>query len=340
MKMRFSVGAGQGLRIDQVVDFVRTAEECGFSQVTFPDMPAGNRDVQVLLTLTALNTKRIHMGQGVTDPLTYHPSVVANATATVNELSGGRAFVGLGAGGRYGKSMKPVPLQDLRDAVLFLKDYSSGREAIWKGAKMHSEWVRQPLRVVLAVDGPRACQMAGELADGIMFLGVHPEYVKWRRELLQQGAQKAGRDLSKVEVFSRTIVYPARSREEAHYEVRPYIAGFEYISRALTSDVPANKDLRRRLEKADPGVVEQVLADYAAYQSARAKGDPRPWSDIVSQRTLDFFCIVGPENDICQRIEELGRLGVNNITTMLSTIRKPQDLMHRISDHIMPHFRN
>ncbi len=340
MNMNFSVGTGQGIRIDQVAGFAQTAEECGFSHITFPDMPAGNRDVQVQLTLTALNTHRIHMGQGVTDPLTFHPSVIANSTATIDELSGGRAFVGLGAGGRYGKSMKPVPLQDLRDAVLFIKDYSSGREAIWKGAKMHSEWVRNPLRVYLAVDGPKACEMAGELADGIMFLGVHPEYVRWRMEMFHRGAQKASRDFSVIDIFVRTIVYPCRSREQAHHEVRPYIAGFEYISQALTSDIPVNKELRLRLEKAAPGLAEQILADYQAYRVAKARGDNTPWSEIASQRTFDFFCITGPDEDICRRIEELGRLGVTNVTTMLSTKMRPQDLMRLISNRIMPHFRN
>ena len=99
MHMSFSVGTGRVTDIRHVARLARTADECGYSRISFPDTPAVNRDVHVMMTVTALNTRRIHIGHGVTDPLNFHPCVIANATATIDELSGGRAYVGLGAGG-------------------------------------------------------------------------------------------------------------------------------------------------------------------------------------------------------------------------------------------------
>ncbi len=340
MKMRFSVGLGQGTNIHQVAQLARTAEECGYSQINFPDMPAFNRDVQVMMTIAALNTHRIRIGQGVTDPFTFHPSVIANATATVDELSGGRAYVGLGAGGRWGKAMQPVSLQTLREAVRFIKRYTSGEEAEWKGARMHSEWVRRPLPVYLAVEGPRACEMAGEVADGILFLGIHPEHVKWRLELIEKGAQKAGRRLSDIDICARAVVYPAKSKGEAMKEIRPFLAGFEYIYHALQHPTPATAELRQRLDKADPGVTETLIRDYELYASRQKQGDRTPWAEVVNQRTVDFFNLTGAPSDICERMEELGRLGVSNISTMLYTLMDKNQLMRLISDTIMPNFRN
>jgi 5,10-methylenetetrahydromethanopterin reductase len=106
MRMKFSVGTGRITDISQAAQLARTAEECGYSRISFPDTPAFNRDVHVMMTVAAMNTHLIHIGHGVTDPVTVHPSVIANATATVDELSGGRAYVGLGAGGPYGKSSR------------------------------------------------------------------------------------------------------------------------------------------------------------------------------------------------------------------------------------------
>ena len=57
------------------------------------------RDVYVMMTIAAQNTSRIQIGHGVTIPETRHPSVTANATATVAELAPGRIFLGIGAGG-------------------------------------------------------------------------------------------------------------------------------------------------------------------------------------------------------------------------------------------------
>ena len=51
-----------------------------------------------MMTTAALKTQRIPIGHGFTDPFTFHLFVIAKATATVDELSGGRAYVGLGPG--------------------------------------------------------------------------------------------------------------------------------------------------------------------------------------------------------------------------------------------------
>ena len=53
-----------------------------------------------MMTIAALNTRRIKISHGVTVPYTRHPSVTANATATIDELSGGRAILGIGSGGK------------------------------------------------------------------------------------------------------------------------------------------------------------------------------------------------------------------------------------------------
>ena len=339
MHMNFSVGTGRVADIHQVATLARTAEECGYSRISFPDTPAFNRDVHVMMTVAALNTHRIHIGQGFTDPLTFHPFVIANATATVDELSGGRAYVGLGAGGPYGKSMKPVAIRELRDAIHFIRTCTSGEEAQWKGVRMRSEWVGRPLPIYMAVDGPRACRLAGELADGVVFLGVHPEHVKWRLELIEEGARKADRRLSDIEVCVRGVVYPSRSKEDALAGLSPHVAGLEYIHRAFRNPTPATAELRRRLDRADPGVTETLMRDYDRFAAKRQRGDEHEWARAVSRRSLDFFSLAGPPDEIIHRIEELGMLGVSNISTMLHTPMNKNQLMKLISDTIMPGFR-
>jgi 5,10-methylenetetrahydromethanopterin reductase len=340
MHMNFSVGTGRITDIQQAAQLARTAEESGYTRISFPDTPAFNRDVHVMMTIAALNTHRIHVGQGFTDPFTFHPFVIANATATVDELSGGRAYVGLGAGGPYGKSMKPVPIQELRDAVQFIKAYTSGEEVEWKGARLHSEWIRRPLPIYLAVEGPKACQLAGELADGIVFLGVHPEHVKWRLELIEKGAQKVGRRLSDIDICARGVVYPCKSKEEALSGISPHFAGLEYMYNAFQNPTPDMAELRKRLDQADPGLTETLIKDYDTFAARRQKGDEHQWSKVVSQRSLDFFSLAGTPNEITHRIEELGRLGVSNISTMLYTPMDKNQLMRLISDTIMPDFSN
>ena len=340
MHMRFSVGTGRISDVRLVAQLARTADECGYSRISFPDTPAVNRDVHVMMTIAALNTHRIHIGHGVTDPITVHPSVIANATATIDELSAGRAYVGLGAGGPYGKSMKPATNRELRDAVRFIKDYTAGKEAEWKGARIRSEWVTRPLPVYMAVEGPRACRLAGELADGIIFLGVHPDHVKWRLELIERGARKAGRRLSDIDIGVRAVIYPSKSREEALSNTSPHVAGLEYMQRALRNPTPELAELRRRLDTNDPGLVDTLIRDYDAFAARRRRGDEHQWTQAVSQRSLEFFSLAGTPEEITRRIEELGRLGVSGISTMLYTPMDKSELLRSISDTIMPNFRS
>ena len=235
--------------------------------------------------------------------------------------------------------MKPVAIQELRDAIQFIRTCTSGEEAEWKGARMHSEWIGRPLPIYMAVEGPRACRLAGELADGIIFLGVHPEHVKWRLELIEKGALKAGRRLSDIDIGVRGVVYPCKSKEEALSGISPHVAGLEYMHRAFQNPTPAMTELRRRLDRADPGLTETLMRDYDTFAAKRRRGDEHQWAEVVSQRSLDFFSLAGTPDEITHRIEALGRLGVSNISTMLYTPMDKNRLMRLISETIMPSFR-
>ena len=113
MKMNFTVGMGRNIPIYDVPAHAKAAEECGFDMMGWVDQPNLSRDMYSSLTVAALNTSRIRLMSAVTDPITYHPSVTATAHATLNEVSGGRAVLGLGAGGRFGKSMRPRTTKEI-----------------------------------------------------------------------------------------------------------------------------------------------------------------------------------------------------------------------------------
>src|SRR5262249_26535081 len=77
---------------------VKLLEEMGFDVALIPDSQALAREVYVTLTACATNTNTITLGTGITNPLTRHPSVTASAIASLNDVSGGRALLGIGRG--------------------------------------------------------------------------------------------------------------------------------------------------------------------------------------------------------------------------------------------------
>ena len=57
-------------------------EEMGFDIALIPDSQAYIREVYVTLTACAVQTNKIMLGPGITNPFTRHPSVTASAIAT------------------------------------------------------------------------------------------------------------------------------------------------------------------------------------------------------------------------------------------------------------------
>ena len=344
MRMHFTTGLGRNLAMWEIGDHAKAAEDSGFEASTFVDQQNLCRDVYAMMCMAAINTTRLHVGHGVTNPLTYHPSVIANATASVDELSGGRAFVGLGAGGNAPLTMglRPSPLRDLRDTVDFIRRYMSGEEVGYRGGKMHSEWIRRPVPIYLAASGPKSLQLAGEIADGVIVVGVHPELLKWRLEQIEKGALRAGRDPSKIDVWARTLCYVAESKDAARRETASFTASAArdtYLS-VFSRNSPEGAELAERLERVEPGIVDEFKVVHDNFDHYEHEKTDAPHAKLVTQRVIDMTMLTGTPDDIGEAIQKIGEVGVRTVSCVMYTIIDKKGMMREIGDKIMPHFRN
>ncbi len=346
MKMQFTVGMGRNERMGEIESHAQVAEESGFSHVTFVDQPTFNRDTYTMMALAARATHRIQIGHGVTTPATYSPIITANATGSIDELSGGRAFVGIGVGGDISTG-KIRPMQELKGAILFIRDFMSGKDAQWNGRSFRSEWLRRAVPVYIGVRGPKACRLAGELADGVISMGIHPVITKWRLEHIEKGALEAGRDPSKIDFWARCVCYVANSKKEARRESATIAA--QYVNRlfemfVLRSKDPDVDDLKARLRREDPKFMDEMETTgkkiYELWAPANHEKIDTPHGLAITQTLIDKFVLAGPSDDICEKIEIIGKLGVQTVSAVTYTIVDKKDYMRRISDKIMPRFRN
>lgn len=344
MKINFGLGTGRNEPIWQIADTSRLADQLGYKHITFIDSQNLSRDVYSMMSIAALNSHSIHIGHGVTNPFTRHPSVTANSTATVNELSGGRAFIGIGAGmsSLWTMGMGARTQEEFREAVQFFRDYTSGQEAHFQGAVMHSEWIQTPIPLYLAATGPKALQLAGELADGIMVTAVHPEILKWKLEQIELGANRAGRDPSKIDVWARTMCYVADSKEQARREVASYCATNAtgmYRSLFTRQSKPLN-DLQNRMEKMSPGIINDFKIVSDAYDNYEHERTDAPHGKKVTQRIIDSLMLTGTTEDICDQVSKISETGIKTVSMTLYTIIDKMGMIKEISDKIMPYFRN
>src|SRR6516164_2067494 len=80
-----------------MVERARLAEAVGYGKVWVAD-ERFYREVYSCLTHLAAHTSKVLLGPCVTDPFSRHPSLTAMAIATLDEISGQRAILGIGAG--------------------------------------------------------------------------------------------------------------------------------------------------------------------------------------------------------------------------------------------------
>src|SRR5438552_6211762 len=97
------------------------------------------KDVFAGLVVAALNTTRIGLGTGVTNAVTRHPTVTANAIAAIAEISHGRAILGLGAGDSalYGLGLKPQQVAEVEEAIGFFRSHVQRTFPIYLPGSQH-----------------------------------------------------------------------------------------------------------------------------------------------------------------------------------------------------------
>ena len=336
--MKFSIGMGSTLAIGEVGVHARAAEDAGFTHLTLVDTPTMARDVHVMMMAAAEATDRIRIGQGVVDPRSIHPTVIANLSASINEIAEGRVFVGLGTGNPVAKGRKPASLRELREAVHFIRRFTAGEEARYEGVSYQSRWSRSQLPVYVSAHGPRSLQAAGEVADGVIFIATQPAYVRWQLAMIDR---RAGRDMADIDTWARTMIYVTKDRKAAKPEVSAYPTSYKDLHLLLARDDPDVDMLRDALETDEPGSVEALITASRRYAEAF---DPRyaellgaPHSAAVSWRLIDFWHLCGSAEQIRERVEELGAIGVKTVSMTTYTLVDELAMIRSVGEEIIAH---
>jgi 5,10-methylenetetrahydromethanopterin reductase len=222
-------------RVPEMVELARLAEEVGCESVWIAETRI-TRDGFVPAGAIAARTERIGIGTGIVNVFTRGPVLSAISFATLDETSGGRAIAGLGAGSPLVLAAQgqgfDKPLTRLREYVeiqrLLLRggpvDYE-GQTVRLAGAQLEFDPVRADIPVHLGVTGPKALEVAGEIADGAMLNGfLPPEYVRRARERIAAGAERAGRDLSAIDISMAMITSSDPDGQAARDAARPFVA--------------------------------------------------------------------------------------------------------------------
>ncbi len=224
MRYALMIEPQQGCSYADQLAVARRAEAAGFETFfrsdhydSFPgESGRPTTDAWTVLAGLARETERIGLGVLVS-PVTFrHPGSLAKVVATVDEMSGGRVTVGLGAGwndaehAHLGLVFPPIEvraemleeqLQILRGLWQEPDGWSfSGRHYSVPGSLFRPRPVQQPApHVIVGGDGtPRSMRIAVRLADEFNLSAATPEHAAERFVRLDEAARAVGRDPSTI----------------------------------------------------------------------------------------------------------------------------------------------
>ena len=159
--------------VDDLVEAVVEADRGGIDEVWVADEGVA-RDPWVVLAAAAVRTSRVRLGTGITTAALRHPGALGAAVSTLDELSGGRAVLGLGVGGH--ESLGPFgitvdrPVAAVRDAVRTARAVIERRAADGYEPPRHGVPARR-VPVFVGAKGEQLNRMASREADGVFLSG-------------------------------------------------------------------------------------------------------------------------------------------------------------------------
>lgn len=322
--MKVGFGLLNNLHIHESVEIARRAEELGYESIWFAEHNF-SRDGVTICAAASMVTDRIRIGPCVVPIFTRSALLLATTFATLDELSNGRIVFGVGAGSRLLISAQGInyekPLTALRENIEACRAVwgAHGTHVSYDGtiakledAELDFEPVRRNIPVYIGATGPKACELTGEIAEGVLlnaFLGT--AYVDRTMPLLQAGADRAGRTLDGWDVGMMLVTCLADSKQEAREHLRPIVA--TYLSRL-------------------PDIAKQTSAWgelWDEMSAAVATGGGEAGARFVSDELVDEVTINGTAQDIREGVERYAAAGVN--LPIITPIDRARDVLEALA---------
>jgi 5,10-methylenetetrahydromethanopterin reductase len=306
-------------------DMVREIESLGFGHLWLTDSSLHARNSWVYLALAAVNSSRLRLGTAVTNPLTRHPAITAVAAATLDDVSAGRAILGIGTGDRplLALGRRPCGLADLADAIKAIRGLWSGDEVTVStpGFSLdHAQLrftARPELPIFVSASGPRTLELAGRLADGVILLvGLFPDAVAWALEHIDRGAAAGGRRRPHIALFAYGAISDDRPAALA-------------AGRSIAAWFPQTAPHLCRLAGLDAATIDAVRASYAGGEFQEAEVAAGLLPDSFVRR----MALAGDSRDAAERLRSVLDAGVDSVhvfplgTDRMATVRAFADIM-------------
>lgn len=294
--MKFGIEFVPNEPISKIVKLVKLAEDVGFEYAWITDH-YNNKNVYETLALIADGTETIKMGPGVTNPYVRSPAITSAAVATLDELSNGRATLGIGPGDKATFDALGIewtkPVSTIKDAIATMTTLMAGGKTEGGAQLGGVKAVQERIPIYMGAQGPMMLKTAGGFSDGALINASNPKDFEAAVPLIKEGAAEAGKSISDVDIAAYTCCSIDDDAGKALKAAKIVVA---FIAAGSPPPVFARHGL-----PTDTG---------AKFGAMLAKGDFGGAIGAVNDELMEAFSVFGTPAEFVPKIEALGKMGV------------------------------
>jgi 5,10-methylenetetrahydromethanopterin reductase len=347
--MKFSYAMLPDYPLEESLRAIELADELGFHAVYAAD-ETWHKDLWLLFAAAAARTSRVRMGPSVSAVTLREPTLIGQAAATLDELTGGRAEVVLSSGNfgllaQYKLDWtKTKPLSRVVEGVQVLRTFLDDGAITFDGEFFRYDGLftfarpvqeRVPVKMG-AMRGPRSFEAAAEHSDGCHHaLSYTREAYEYAAEHLRIGAERAGKDWTSLDFGAWVVVSVGRDSAAAKDAARSMVGIY-------ASSMPAEQLERNGVDPADLKPIVDAIAG----------GDLAKGIELTSPELADKLSFSGTPQEVTAKIKEIEPAGVNHLIAAitdasmvkaftgreLAGVATVEEQLRLLHDEVMPAF--
>ncbi|HEY0189189.1 MAG TPA: LLM class flavin-dependent oxidoreductase [Cellulomonas sp.] len=331
--VRFGVSLQNHRPVAENLAHARLAEDLGFDEL-WTNENGHHRGIFTIAALLAAATTRVGIGLGIVNPFHRHPSVIAMEAATLDEASGGRVRLGIGAalwnlrdlGEADPRTERPrtatvEAIQIIRALLRGEPGIASTVFTVRSDARLDFVPVRPDLPVHAGAVNARMLHDSGRVADAVE-LGaiVSTGYARWAIERVHEGARAAGRDPDALDVSAPLFVSVQADARAARDAVRPQLAYYLHRVEPVVRDESG----------ADPQDLARVVR--AVHEHGLDAG-----AAAITDELIDVFTASGDPEHVGRRLQEYADLGIRGLILQDPTGQERAASLRLFAREVAPH---
>jgi 5,10-methylenetetrahydromethanopterin reductase len=349
--MKFSYVMLPDYPLEESLRAIKLADELGFYACYAAD-ETWHKDLWLLFAAAARDTKSIRLGPSLSGVVLREPTLIAQAAATLDELTGGRAEVVLGSGNfgllaQYDMDWKTTkPLSRVKEGIHVMRTLLDegtitfeGEFFSYKGLFTFARPVQDHLPVKMgSMRGPKSFDVAGEFSDGCHHaLSYTRGAYEYAAEHFRAGAERAGKNPDDMDFAAWVVTAVGRDSAAAKQAARSMVGIY-------ASSMPHEQLERNGVDPESLGPIIEAIG----------AGDLAKGVELTSPELAEKLSIAGTPEEVTEKIRsEIEGTGVNHFIAAITDaslvkaftgqtvegVATTEEQLRLLAEEVMPHFK-